>query len=165
MCFMFWRLKHTAVNLGLQYHTWELPVSWLVTLHIDIMCVINLNFMFLWIIIFTRVKCVESPKAPKDMFPESSPYDGVFRSMYANEYRDFINRTILFSVIPPFSSSSLSDCSISCLRYYCNGFIYNSDKSECRLIHHRYYNINITEVEVGSRYYMTSYGEFFYVVW
>lgn len=120
----------------------------------------NLSFIFLWMIIFTRIKCLEIPEDPKSIFPERGPYDGVLRSMYANEYRDFINRTIPISVIPPFSSSSLSDCSISCLRYYCNGFIFNADQSECRLIHHRYYNIHITEVEVGSRYYMTSYGKF-----
>lgn len=108
-------------------------------------------------IIFTCVKCMEFPVDPKSLFPETGPLDGVFRSMYANEYRDFINRTIPFSIIPPFSTSSLSNCSISCLRYYCNGFVYNSDTSDCRLIHHRYYNLNVTEVEVGSKYFMTSY--------
>ncbi|CAC5385059.1 MRC [Mytilus coruscus] len=105
--------------------------------------------------LFVNVSCLEITPDPRDMFPESGKGEGNLRYLRVKEYSNLANRTFPYDIIPVFSSQSLSECSISCLRYFCIAFFFNADKLECTLNYYRFYLPTYTVEDIGSKYYLT----------
>ncbi|CAG2231206.1 unnamed protein product [Mytilus edulis] len=103
---------------------------------------------------FVNINCSENPPDARDMFPASGKYEDNFRYLHVREFSNLANRTFP-DVIPVFRSESLSDCSISCLRYFCVAFFFNADKLECTLNYFRFYLPTLTVEDIGSKYYLT----------
>lgn len=110
--------------------------------------------------LFVNINCSENTPDARDMFPASGKYEDNFRYLHVREFSNLANRTFP-DVIPVFRSESLSDCSISCLRYFCVAFFFNADKLECTLNYFRFNLPTLTVEDIGSKYYLTFRGKIY----